>query len=214
MRFKLAAVAAAVTLVALTTGGAAFAAYEDPVVTINLDNIDLGSGGGTGSGSSGVVVAGGDVAGTVKSSVPCHWTATFNGTAQDGSGLSFTFSFGTPMVDKKTTFVLTVKCVYDDGNTNGASAAISDPSAVTPAFYVPATSTMLPTALQTVTRSVNIVVVPTLGGNGNENASANQSGVIPNTGGPNVLWIGAGVVLLLGGAGVVVAARRKHDQVA
>lgn len=205
-KLKLAVVAAAASLVALTAGSAAYAAYEDPVVTIDLNTIDVGSG-------DGVVLGGTDVAGTVTSTVPCDWRATFNGNARNGNGLSFSFSFDTPKVTKKTTFPLTVSCTYDDGNTGPASAAISDPSAVTNALYVPGTAAVVPAALQTVTRTVDVVVVATLdGADSSDNAS--DSGALPNTGGPNVLLIGAGAALLVVGAGAVFVARRKSDQAA
>jgi len=49
------------------------------------------------------------------------------------------------------------------------------------------------------------------GDDGDDGDNDNDGGLLPDTGGPTVLWLVLGLVLVAGGAGVVVYARRKES---
>jgi len=200
-KLKLAVVAAAAAFVALTSTSVAQAAYEDATVNINLN--------------ASAVIGGNSVSGTVTADgAPCAWTAVFDGQTRTGSGTSFSFSFTTPVVTVKTTKTLTVTCQYDDGNTGPASTTVTKSDGVQNASYAISSAAVTPAAIQTISSSVDVTILPQAsGGNGTSGTSGSTgNGALPNTGGPHGALIGGGVALLLVGAGVMFIARRKGTQ--
>lgn len=167
-RLAIAGVLAALFTV-LSSGSAQ--AYPDPVVSITLPDATF-VGGKTLSFSA----SSGDV--------QCAWTATFDGQTLTGSGTTFSGTFSTPKVDKKTVKALTVSCAYESVSDATTSAVASASASVT---LLPLGSTEGDT----------------------ENAAATIDGALPDTGGSNVwILIGGGVLVLVGGGAVLVARRR------
>lgn len=183
---KLAGVTAAVALIGMATAGAAQAAYQDPTIVINVDDT--------------TPVEGATIEVRAAADVDCDWSASFNGAGRTGAGNAFAASFDTPQVTEPTDFPLVVECEYDDTEPV-AGPADSGTNLVSPA------------AIRTASRTVTITVLPAGGadagvGNG---AGAVGSGFLPSAGGANaeLLWLGGG--LLVVGAGITVAARRRSS---
>jgi len=132
----------------------------------------------------------------------CAWTVTYRGKTKTGSGTSITGSFSTPDVDKTTSSKIVAKCTHEATESSAATASAS--SDVTPAFY----STGTATALQAVDVTCPISATVTLlaDGVGDEGDSA-----LPDTGGSKLWLLALGGALVVGGAGVTYAARRRSS---
>lgn len=207
LKLKIAVVAAAASLIGLTTAGAANAVYTIPSISITLDDE--------------VITGGEHVTGHADSDVSCDWTITYDGPTsstnpQTGSGTSLGFNFDTDPVDSVEQHTITANCAYDDGNTGGVSTSVTSSSAVSSALFVPGRSAqaLLPNAIQNIDTSAVVTLLPR-GSDDDDSDGGNNGGSnggLPGTGGPNELLIGAGVLLVLAGAGAVYASRRKGGQ--
>jgi LPXTG-motif cell wall-anchored protein len=139
--------------------------------------------------------------GTATSNKDCtSWSVTYDGGTSStnpatGSGTSISFSFTTNPVSDVENHTVTATCTYDDGT------GTSDRS----------------TALVPISRSADITVDPAGDvspptgpvGPGPDNGGTGTTS-LPNTGGPDLWVLAAGLALLLGGAGAVFRARRAR----
>ena len=138
---------------------------------------------------------------TFTSSVNCAWTLDeFEGqTAPAGSGKTYVVTLTAP--DAAGTYSFTAECTWDpDATTTSGPASRSHK--VIPAVYVAnASADTLLAAPQTdpVTGTVTV----------GSSDSGSDNGSLPNTGGSNESLLIAGGALVLVGAAVTVAARRR-----
>jgi LPXTG-motif cell wall-anchored protein len=192
VKFRLVAaalIAGVVTL--LSTGVAQAALYPDCGITLTLNNS---------------TVVGGEkfsFTASAPSGVDCAWTVTYAGKTKTGNGSSISGSFSTEEVSKKTTTTITAKCTHELTN----SSALSDSTTsadVTPAFYsTGSTATLQTAATRTCPVSAHVTLLP-------QGTSPEDDGVLPNTGGSNFWLLVLGGVLVIGGAGITYASRRRH----
>lgn len=141
-----------------------------------------------------------------QSSVTCEWTHEWDGKKKKSTGKTADFTWSAPQVTKPTVMPVTFTCAYSSA-TGGGKAA--------------------PTA-QAWTKSVNVTVLPAGSAQRTAGQAAVQSaeqgagpaaaaaapqvaGVLPNTGGPNMLVLSGGVVLLLLGGAAAWFARRRAE---
>ena len=130
----------------------------------------------------------GDVDVHAESDVPGNWSASndFDGQTANGSGDTFDFSFSFPEVDDATDVTISVLLVRDDQVT-------CDPSA---------TIRLHPEGDDD-------------DDDGDDDGDGkDHNGALPDTGGPSQTVTGAGIVLLLVGAGAVYIARRRNEETA
>ena len=193
-RVALAALAAA--LLSIFAAPAANAAYAPPPFTAD---------------APGTVTPGGDFTVTFDAgSVNCAWTLSpFNGqTAPAGSGSTYTVTLKAP--EKDGTYTITAHCTWDPAVVAPISAAAdTNSNTVTPAVYstsAAVSSDTLQAVPQTDAYSIQIVVGE--GSNAGDDEGSDK-GVLPNTGGSNFTLLALGAGLVVVGAGVTVAARRR-----
>jgi LPXTG-motif cell wall-anchored protein len=118
-------------------------------------------------------------------SASCSWTMTWNGEERRGSssaGHDFVTSFRAPNVKHVTQIPLRGTCAFDAQSGRGTAAAERT-----------VTVTVLPRSTE---------VSPPVGAGSD----------LPNTGGPNALFLLGGVALLLVGATAVTVARRRAEE--
>lgn len=197
-KLRLAAVAALVGGMALFAAAPA-QAYPDPAIRLTADSPVIG----------GKTVN--FVADTAAMKVPCDWTVTFTGgvasgenPVRTGSGLSLSGSFESKPVTKSTPVTMTAKCLYDNAIDYGVVAKSSPTNEVTAAIYTPNSARALPAAIVPVFDSVTVTLLP-------EGGVGGEEGELPDTGGSNLTWLYLGGALVLAGAGVTYAARRRHS---
>lgn len=130
----------------------------------------------------------------------CAWTVTYRGETKTGNGTTFSGTFSTPVVTKKTKNALTADCKWNDGVVAPAAAK---GSTVSPAFYSTAPAANVQAVERTCPTSATVTLLPK-GGVGDNGAS------LPDTGGSNLSLLLLGGGLLLVGGGVTYAARRRH----
>ena len=119
----------------------------------------------------------------------CNWTLDWHNTVRLGSSFSknpFTTTFTAPDVSKVTKIPLNGTCVYSAPSARGAAT-----------WHQSIMITVLP----------RNVAVSAPGGPGGAGGSD-----LPNTGGPNMLFLAGGLVLLLSGATAVTVARRRAEE--
>ena len=132
------------------------------------------------------VVSGHTFNAVAKASVTCDTlTVTWAGQSATTPGSTLSHTFLAPTVSKPTVITAVAVCRYS--STAGASGAA-----------IRATE-------QTLTAKANVTVLP---------VSSGAGGHLPNTGGPSVGWLIAGIAALLAGAGAMFAGRRRHAGVA
>jgi hypothetical protein len=127
---------------------------------------------------------------TASSNVNCTWTLEWRGIVRPGvgsAGKDFLTTYTAPRVSKITKIPLHGTCVYD--------------SAVKP------TTARAAAAPVSWTRTIMITVLPR-----STAVSPPTSGGMPNTGGPDRLFLAGGLVLLLAGATAVTLARRRAEE--
>jgi LPXTG-motif cell wall-anchored protein len=202
---KLAAAMLVAAVVAFVPASTAQAAYEDPVIEIEVDPNPL--------------VGGDTFTATITSGgVDCEWTATFLGETKTGSGDEFVVTFDTPEVDEETDETLFIECAYDDGNPeqNNAQAGVAS---ATNASFSRTSQHALPTVIQVVPREVTITLLPSADDDDDDSddddddgdgGGKDDNGSLPDTGGPNLAILAAGMTLLVAGAGGIVAVRRRN----
>jgi LPXTG-motif cell wall-anchored protein len=127
----------------------------------------------------------------------CHWTLEWDRTVRTGTssdGHPFTTGFTAPQVKKEKKIPLHAACEYDGADT-GASGTQTWRRTIVITVLAPTTSVEAPKTKSGVT-----VAGP---GGGSD---------LPNTGGPNVLFLLGGLVLLLSGTTAVTVARRRATE--
>lgn len=132
----------------------------------------------------------------------CDWVVTYRGKTKTGSGTSISGSFSTPDVSKTTTSKIVAECTHELVEDSSASSSAS--ADVTPAFYAAGTAT----AVQAAERTCPISATVTLLADGVANE---DDGALPDTGGSNLWLLAVGGALVVGGAGVTYAARRRNS---
>lgn len=112
-------------------------------------------------------------------------TVVFNGQTASQPGSKVTHTFNAPTVKKATKMPVNAACTYTSvSGSSGHAVAVQSQVARATAY---------------------ITILPT-GGNNN--------GGLPNTGGPSVGWLIAGIAALLAGAGAMFFGRRRSTGVA
>lgn len=132
-----------------------------------------------------VVVGGNDIESTSSANADCRWTHKFNGKKKKGNGTDFSATFRTPVVDEVTIMPVVFTCSFEASTVTEAKAE-----------------------RETATRTINVKVLPQ-----GEGAIApdNAGGDLPNTGGPNVIFLILGLLLLLAGVAAVRFARGRDE---
>lgn len=131
------------------------------------------------------VISGHTFNAVAKASVTCDTlTVSWSGQSATVPGSTLSHTFTAPVVTVPTVITAVAVCRYTS-TTGTAGAAI----AASP---------------QTLTAKANVTVLPV-------NSAGN--GHLPNTGGPSVGWLIAGIAALLAGAGAMFAGRRRSSGV-
>ncbi|AWB91201.1 hypothetical protein C3E78_02615 [Aeromicrobium chenweiae] len=182
-------------LMGLVSAGPALAAYQDPVITVTIDDS--------------TPVEGTIFTVTSTSQADCEWDVDFNGGSDAGSGTTDSASFTAPQVSERTNFSVVVRCSFD--NTEPVSApADTGSNLVTPAAVVTATRTLTVTVLPVGDSGTGAGTGTGAGaGASGDVGTSDLGGVLPGTGGASVdlLWIGGALVLT--GAAATIAVRRR-----
>lgn len=200
---KLAATTVVAALIAIVPATSAHGAYEDPAIDVDVSPTTL--------------VGGGSFSGTATSNgVDCEWTVTFRGEDITGTGTEIDFEFDTPTVDEETERDLDVTCVYDDENVSNSAADAGVASAEFASYRQ--TSATLPTALQTLTRTVTITLLAASDGDeddddDDDDGGGSSNGSLPDTGGTSGIVLLSGATLVAAGAGVILTVRRRRSEV-
>lgn len=124
---------------------------------------------------------------TATSNVTCDWTLEWNGDSRDRTAENFVTSYEAPVVTEITKIPLNGTCLYD---------TLEEPR-------VAAKSA----AVGTFQKTIMITVLP-------QGSAVNPptDGNLPNTGGPNLWFLIAGLASVLGGIVVVRNAKRRGLQ--
>lgn len=201
------AVAAAAGLLLALPATAAFADYEDAVIE-PVTPVPT------------TIAPGATLTGTVSFPTDCiPWAAGLTvddggevlGTDGQNGGTEFTFEIAVPTnVEDGTEATLSVVCTYEDGiaPATSFSPAADSATAVTNASFA------IPAALQTAAVYSVGVTITADAGSGSGDGSGNgtdDGGALPDTGGSNASLIAIGGALVVAGAGVTVAARRRKS---
>lgn len=184
-KFRLVAAAMIAGVVTLLSSGAQ--AYVDCGITLTL--------------SSSTVVGGESF--TFKADagqVDCAWVVTYAGKTKTGNGTSITGSFPTDEVSKKTTTTIKATCEHEIGSALSKSSTSTD---VTPAFYSSSPSAAVQARTDICPVSAHVTLLP-------KGTSPEDDGALPDTGGANFWLLVIGGVLVIGGAGITYASRRRH----
>lgn len=131
---------------------------------------------------------------TGTSNVDCAWTLEWDGEVHTGTGADgspYTTTYTAPEVEEITEIPLHGTCGYTEPSGRVAARAAAGPA--------------------TWERTIIITVLPQ--GDGTVVPPTDNGGNLPNTGGPNLLFLIAGVGLLVLGAGAVTVARRRAENV-
>lgn len=185
-KFRLVAAATIAGVVTLLSSGVA-QAYPDCGIDLQLNDATL-----VGGGSFNFTADAG--------AVDCAWVVTYRGKTKSGDGTSFSGSFSTPVVTKKTTSTIKADCTWDDGAVSSSSAAASS---VSPAFYSTAPASNVQAIVRTCSTTATVTLLPK---GGSDDGSS-----LPNTGGSNLSLLLLGGGLLLAGGGVTYVARRRRS---
>jgi LPXTG-motif cell wall-anchored protein len=193
---RVALVAFAAALLGIFAAPAANAAYAPPPFSADVPS-------GVGPGEEFTITFD-------SGSVNCSWSLTpFHGqTAPGGSGTTYTVTLTAP--DSDGTYSITANCTWDPDNVNPTVAPASSSNTVTPAVYSKTAAVSSDTLLAVPqTDSYRVQIVVGNGGDDGDDDSDGESGSLPNTGGSNFTLLAAGAGLVVAGAGVTFAARRR-----
>jgi LPXTG-motif cell wall-anchored protein len=152
----------------------------------------------------------------VVPAVDCEsWELTFMGDTRTGSGPSITETFDTPEVDEVEEHDAVATCTWDDphpgpGPDDNAAGVAGGGGAGTLGAVL---GTSLAQVLVQATGTGTQTLLPLDDdddddGNGGGD-DGDGGGILPNTGGERLAWLVIGGMLVLVGAGVVVASRRR-----
>ncbi len=122
------------------------------------------------------------------SNVSCDWTLEWNGESRTQTSENFTTSFEAPIVTEATDIPLNGTCLYD---------SLEEPRVAARAA-----------AQVAFEKTIVITVLP----RSDEVSPPGDGDDLPNTGGPNLWILIAGLVALVGGAFVVRAAKSHRNQ--
>jgi len=113
------------------------------------------------------------------------WTVSYRGEDKTGSGTSFSGTFSTPPVDTRTPTTITAVCEYDGSGAFGGTGAEVQ-------------------AADIASASATVYLLP-------QSDGGSDNGSLPGTGGSSqwILWAGLGLVVVGGGA-LVLVRRRTH----
>lgn len=189
LKIRLALAAGIACAVTLLSSGVA-QAYPDCGIDLSLNSSTL-VGGGTFKFTA--------VAGEIE----CDWTVTYAGKTRTGSGTSISGSFSTEEVSKKTTTKITASCEHEVAD---ALAKTTTSAEVTPAFYSTGSGAAVQSAAtQTCSVSADVTLLP-------KGAAPDEEddGALPDTGGSNLWILIVGGALVVGGAAITYASRRRH----
>lgn len=126
------------------------------------------------------VVSGHVFVAIAKATVNCDTlTVTWNGQTASAHGSKVTHQFRAPIVTSTVVITAHATCIYTSTSGNVGNAISAKPS--------------------TLTATADVTVVPVAG----------NAGKLPNTGGPSIAWLIAGIGALLAGAGTMFAGRRR-----
>jgi LPXTG-motif cell wall-anchored protein len=132
-----------------------------------------------------------DFTAVASANVTCNWTLEWNGVTRTRAGhKTFTTTFRAPNVSRVTRIPLHATCVYTVPS--GARAVTSRTTATT-------------ASQATWRRTIVITVLPARG-----TVTPPSQGGIPNTGGPDLWILLAGLGLVATGGAVVVRSKRRH----
>lgn len=192
--------ALAVAVVAFFTVIAPSPAQAYPGVTVTVSDHEL--------------VGGNDVTitATVDPAIDCdEWELTYQGDTRTGSGTSITATFSTPEVDERTETNSFATCFFDNDIFDGPNAAPSVSGGGGAGTL--GTLVMDPDSASGVG---DVILLPLGDDNDDDDDDGNGGGdngdgggILPNTGGERLAWLVIGAMLVLVGAGVVVASRRR-----
>lgn len=134
-----------------------------------------------------VLFSGDSFTATASANVDCAWDLEWNGQAREGGGRLFETTYVAPQVTEIEKIDLVGTCEYADPADGAAKAAAA---------------TWQETVTITVRPGANGAAAPT-GGAGDD---------LPGTGGPNLVVLLSGLVLVLAGATAVAVARRRDEE--
>lgn len=122
------------------------------------------------------------------SNVSCDWTLEWSGESRTQTSEDFTTSFEAPIVTEVTEIPLNGTCVYD---------SLEEPRAAAKAA-----------AVATFEKTIVITVLP----QSNAVSPPGDDDDLPNTGGPNLWILIAGIASVLAGAVVIRSAKGRRTQ--
>lgn len=190
-----AAMSLAAVMSALPVGSAQ--AYPDsPNIVISLPSAEL--------------VGGATVSFSASTDVDCEWSVTYReGRAagepatQTATGKSISGSFKTKKVSETFRSPITASCGYDATPPSAAGT-------VSPAAFVVAAAPDEVNATASASATVTLEPVGTTADEVASTTDSGDSGILPDTGGPAWWAMIVGAVLVVVGAGAVLASRRRH----
>lgn len=142
-------------------------------------------------------------------STTCDWTLEWNGTVQQGQSSphhDFKTSFTAPQVSQDTTIPLRGTCRYQAANGRGTATA----ERTVMITVRPARSEVSPPNSASANGPKSSVAGPSSSVAGPKSSASGSD--LPNTGGPNMVFLLGGLVLLLAGATAVTVSRRKAEE--
>jgi LPXTG-motif cell wall-anchored protein len=155
---------------------------------------------------------------TASSDVECAWTLEWNGTERTGQSSAhhdFRTSFTAPEVTSERKIALNGECRYTAENASGPTTAQRTVEITVMPKRSEVSAPVSNGNAQSDGYPKATVAGPKASVAGPKSAAGPKAGVggsdLPNTGGPNMLFLVGGIVLLLSGATAVTVARRRAE---